>query len=153
MKKLAERGAEPSCLLAPTIVFISHSRQINGLNFFLRSIPITVFLCNGNLMSLLARVWKPFKGGNYSREKTNCGNTLFVFLGSISTHCVLTRPYHILKEHARIDDLGGNMITAHHTYVYPVARYVTCNLQPKIDKKTIFSSYCKYFTLPMIYDG
>ena len=135
MKKLAERGAEPSCLLAPTIVFISHSRQINGLNFFLRSIPITVFLCNGNLMSFLARVWKLFKGGNYSREKTNCGNTLFVFLGSISTHCVLTRPYHILKEHARIDDLGGNMITAHHTYVYPVARYVTCNLQPKIDKK------------------
>ena len=30
------------------------------------------------------------------------------------------------------------MITAYHTYVYPVARYVICNLQPKIDKKHIF---------------
>ena len=109
-----------------------------GWIFSWRSIPIKIFLCNGNLISFLTRLRKLFKGGNYSREETICGNTLLVFRGSISTHCVLTRPYHILKEHARIDDLGGNMITAHHTYVYPVARYVTCNLQPKIDKKHIF---------------
>ena len=79
-------------------------------------------------MSFLTRVRKLFKGGNYSREETIQGNTLLLFRGSMSTQSVLTRPYHILKEHARIDDLGGNMITAYHTYVYPVARYVICNL-------------------------
>ena len=126
-----------------------------GWNFFWRSIPITVFLvcilgwAPWNLSCLELKFddiglsywqksaetiqeWNLFKGGNYLQKYVTR------IPRSISTHCVLTRPYHILKEHAKIDDLGGNMITAYHTYVYPVARYVICNLQPKIDKKHIF---------------
>ena len=33
--------------------------------------------CNENLNSFLISVGKLFKGGNYSREETTCGNTVF----------------------------------------------------------------------------
>ena len=38
---------------------------------------LSFFLCNENLNSFLTRVRKLFKGGNYSREETFRGNTVF----------------------------------------------------------------------------